>query len=169
MDQQIDRQRTVTWSDPMIAAQIAQKLSGLDFLQGIVSGQIPPPPVSRLVNMRLAEAEPGGAVFVLEPDESLYNPIGSVHGGIAATACDSAASCAVQSQLQADQAYTTLEMKVNYVRPITAQTGTLRCVGKAIHIGRRTGMAEARLIDAAGKLYAHATVTCLIFQLDGEK
>jgi len=167
MDIQTERQRTLTWSDPMIGAQKAMQMSGLQFLRGIVSGEIPPAPVAALTRMTLDEVEEGLAVFLLEPDESLYNPIGSVHGGIAATACDSAASCAVQTQLREDQAYTTVEMKINYVRPITKETGPLRCIGRAIHVGRRIGTAEARLEDAAGKLYAHATVTCLIFRVDG--
>lgn len=165
MDQQIDRQRTLTWSDPMVAARKAQEMPGLQFLQGIVSGDIPPPPVGVLTRMRLERVEEGKAVFLLEPDESLYNPIGSVHGGIIATICDSAASCAIQSMLPAGKAYTTLEIKVNYLRPITDQTGPLRCVGNAIHVGRKIGAAEARLEDGAGKLYAHATATCMIFQL----
>ena len=149
----------------MIAAQKAQSMSGLDFLQAIVAKEIPPPPFSRLVNMWLAEVSEGRAVFLLEPDESLYNPIGSVHGGVIATACDSAASCAVHSRLPADKAYTTLEMKVNYLRPITAQVGLLRCTGEAIHVGQRIGTAAARLEDESGKLYAHATVTCFIFEV----
>lgn len=167
MAQNTDRQRTITWHDPMIAAQEALRMSGLEFLQGIVSGEIPPPPVAVLTRMKLQEVEEGSAVFVLDPDESLYNPIGSVHGGIVATACDSAASCAVQTKLVKEQAYTTLEMKINYIRPITTNTGRLRCTGEAIHVGRRIGTAEARLEDAAGKLYAHATVTCLIFPVEG--
>ena len=166
MEKQIDRQRTLTWSDPMIAARKARQMPGLQFLQGIVSGDIPPPPVGALTRMRLERVEEGQAVFLLEPDESLYNPIGSVHGGIIATICDSAASCAIQSMLPADKAYTTLEMKVNYLRPITDQTGPLRCVGDVIHVGRQVAAAEARLADGAGKLHAHATVTCMIFQLE---
>lgn len=164
MDKQASRERTVVWEDPLIAAQQALRLPGLQFLQGIVSGDIPAPPVGLLIRMRLVEAAEGRAVFRLEPDESLYNPIGSVHGGILATACDSAASCAVQTHLRADQAYTTLEMKINYIRRVTAETGPLHCAGQAIHVGRRIGTAEARLMDDAGTLYAHAVVTCLIFQ-----
>jgi len=164
MDQQIERERTLAWSDPSILARKAQQMTGLQFLQAVATGELPPPPVSAATRIRLDQAEEGRAVFLLEPDESLYNPIGSVHGGIIATICDSAASCAIHSLLPAGQAYTTLEMKVNYLRPIMDQTGLLRCIGEVIHAGRRIGIAEARLQDAAGKLYAHATVTCLIFQ-----
>jgi len=167
MDQERERQRIVTWSDPLVAAQKAQQMSGLDFLRAIVSGELPRPPIGILIRMKLHEVETGSVVFLLEPDESLYNPIGSVHGGVIATACDSAASCAVQTHLLPGQAYTTLELKVNYIRPITMKTGILRCVGHSIHVGRRTGTAEARLEDADGRLYAHAIVTCMIFQLAG--
>jgi uncharacterized protein (TIGR00369 family) len=167
MEQKMVRERIISWSDPMIAAGEAQKMSGLEFLKAVAAREIPAPPIAMLLSMHLAEASEGEALFILEPDESHYNPIGSVHGGVIATACDSAASCAVHSLLPAGTAYTTLEMKVNYIRPITHQTGTIYGRGKAIQVGRRIGTAEARLEDAAGKLHAHATVTCLIFEANG--
>lgn len=164
MGQVQDRRRTVTWEDPRIAAGKAQTMAGLEFLQQIVDGEIAPPPIGQLTGMELVEVEEGRAVFQLVASEFHYNPIGTVHGGIIATICDSAASCAVQSLLPAGKFYTTLEMKVNYLRPITDQVGLLRCTGLSIHSGRRTAMAEARLEDSRGKLYAFATVTCIIFQ-----
>ena len=101
MDQHIERERTLAWSGPSILARKAQQMTGLQFLQAVATGELPPPPVSAVTRIRLDQAEEGRAVFLLEPDESLYNPIGSVHGGIIATICDSAASCAIHSLLPA--------------------------------------------------------------------
>ena len=111
----------------------------------------------------LTEVEPGRAVFECEPSESQYNPIGSVHGGVISTLLDAALSCAVHSTLPAGTAYTTAELKVNFVRPVVVETGRLRAEGRVIHGGSRLATADARLTDLAGKLYAHAVGTCLIF------
>src|SRR5690606_33755904 len=105
------------------------------------------------------------AVFVCEPGEFHYNPIGSIHGGLAATLLDSAMGCAVHSTLPAGVGYTTLEIKVNYMRPLRIERGEVRCEGRVIHRGGRTAVADGRVVDADGKAYAHATTTCLI--LDG--
>jgi uncharacterized protein (TIGR00369 family) len=114
------------------------------------------------MNFYLTEVEKGRAVFAGEPAEYHYNPAGAVHGGLAATLIDSATACAVYSVLPAGVFYTTIELHVNFVRPITVQTGRLRCTGQVIHSGRRQATAEARLLDDADKLYAHGTATCLI-------
>jgi uncharacterized protein (TIGR00369 family) len=106
----------------------------------------------------------GRVVFSAEPAEYHYNPLGTVHGGIAATLLDSAMGCAVQSLLPAGTGYTTLEIKVNYLRPITSATGPVTCEGKIIHLGGRVATAEARLSDATGKLYAHGTTTCILLR-----
>jgi uncharacterized protein (TIGR00369 family) len=156
------RTRTITWEDPRIGAAQAPTMAGIDYLRAIVAGDIPPPPIARLLGMRLEEVEPGRAVFGLTPSEEHFNPIGMVHGGIAATLCDSAMGCAVQSLLPLGTAYTTAEIKVSYVRAMGLDTGPVRCEGVIIHSGRRMATAEARLTDAAGKLYAHATTTCMI-------
>lgn len=158
------RSRVITWSDPQEAAEIGRTMSGLDYLRAIVEGQIPQPPISQTIGMRLVEAEEGRAVFALEPAEYHYNPIGSVHGGIAATLLDSAMGCALNTLLPKGTAYTTLELKVNYIRPLTTSVGTVRCEGTVIHVGGRIATAEGRVVDAAGKLYAHGTTTCLIMR-----
>jgi uncharacterized protein (TIGR00369 family) len=158
------RTRTVTWEDPRALAEAARGLSGLEYLRKIVAGELPRPPFSALLNFGLAELGEGRAVFTTEPAEYHYNPIGVVHGGLAATLLDSAMGCAVHSMLPAGAGYTTLEIKVNYVRPLTAETGEVRCEAQVIHVGGRTATAEGKVIDAAGKLYAHATTTCLIFR-----
>jgi uncharacterized protein (TIGR00369 family) len=150
-----------------VLANAARSLSGLEFLRQIRDGRLPAPPIARLLGFHLAEAEPGHAVFEVTPGEQHYNPIGVVHGGLAMTLLDSAMACAVQTSLPAGAAYTTLEAKINLVRPITSDTGKLRAVGKVIHAGKRVGTAEGRLEDGSGKLYAHGTTTCIVLAGDG--
>jgi uncharacterized protein (TIGR00369 family) len=157
------RERIVRWDDPAGSKEAAGRLSGLAFLEAIRDGGLPPAPVSQLMGFALTEVEAGRAVFECEPSESHYNPIGSVHGGIISTLLDSALSCAVHSTLPTGAGYTTAELKVNFVRPVLAGTGRLRAEGRVIHAGSRLATAEARLTDAAGKLYAHAVGTCLVF------
>jgi uncharacterized protein (TIGR00369 family) len=158
------RTRTVTWNDPAPALRAAQTMSGIAYLKAIQSGELPPPPIAALIGMAIVEVSEGRAVFSAEPAEYHYNPLGTVHGGIAATLLDSAMGCAVQSLLPAGTGYTTLEIKVNYLLPITSATGTVTCEGTIIHLGGRIATAEARLTDATGKLYAHGTTTCLLLR-----
>lgn len=137
-------------------------MSGIDFLRAIRDGRVSAAPISQLMGFRLVEVEPGHAVFEVVPGEQHFNPIGVVHGGLAMTLLDSAMACSVQTEIPAGSGYTTLEVKINLVRPITATTGRMRAIGKTIHVGSRVGTAEGRLEDAAGKLYAHGTTTCII-------
>jgi len=150
--------------DPREVAEQGLQLSGMEYVQAIAPGDLPAPPISELMGFRLVLAEPGRAVFEMEPGPQHYNPIGSVHGGIALTLLDSAMGCAVHTQLERGVGYTTLEVKTNFVRPITADTGVIRCEGTVIHQGSRIATAEGKLTDANGKLLAHGTTTCLIFQ-----
>src|SRR3954471_5374396 len=145
-----------------ILADAARKLSGLEFLQAMRDGRLPAPPMARLLGFTLTEVALGHAVFEVMPGEQHYNPIGVVHGGLAMTLLDSAMGVCVHASLPAGTAYTTLEAKTNLARPITSQTGKLRAIGKALHIGKRVATAEGRLEDASGKLYAHATTTCIV-------
>jgi uncharacterized protein (TIGR00369 family) len=156
--------RIVSWEDPLPLAEAGRSSSGLEFLHKIVAGELPRPPLAALMNFDLVELEEGRAVFAVEPAEYHYNPIGVVHGGLAATLLDSAMGCAVHSTLPAGAGYTTLEIKVNYIRAMTSETGRVRCEAKVIHVGGRTATAEGRLVDEAGKLYAHGTTTCLILR-----
>ncbi len=156
------RTRTIAWEDPRALAKAAVGLSGMEYLQKIVAGELPPPPIGALMNFRIAELGEGRAVFTVEPAEYHYNPIGVVHGGLAATLLDSAMGCAVHSTLPAGASYTTLEIKVNYLRPMSAETGLVRCEANIIHIGGRTAVAEGRVVDQRGKLYAHGTTTCIV-------
>src|SRR5918998_6772602 len=129
------RTRTVSWEDPRALAEAGRALSGLEYLRKIVAGELPRPPISALLNFGLVELGEGHAVFTVAPAEYHYNPIGVVHGGLAATLLDSAMGCAVHSMLPAGAGYTTLEIKVNFVRAMTAETGRLLCEGRAIHVG----------------------------------
>ncbi len=158
------RTRTITWEDPMSVAQQGRQMSGIAFLRALLEGTLPPPPMARLLGIQLVEVDEGRVVFAAQPGEQHYNPIGVVHGGLAATLLDSAMGCAVQTLLPAGTGYTTVELKVNLVRALTRETGEVRAEGKVVHLGSRVATAEGRLVDMHGKLYAHATTTCLIFQ-----
>jgi uncharacterized protein (TIGR00369 family) len=156
------RQRTICWDDPTPSVEAVGRLDGLSFLEAMRDGRLPAAPVSRLMGFALTEVEAGRAVFECEPSESHCNPAGSVHGGVISTLLDSALSCAVHTTLPAGAGYTTAELKVNFVRPVLAGTGRLRAEGRVVHAGSRLATAEARLTDAAGRLYAHAVGTCLV-------
>ena len=142
-----------------------QHLSGLEFMRGILEGRFPPAPITHALRFELTEVEYGRAVFEGAPDFDFYNPIGSVHGGYAATLLDSCMGCAVHAGLPAGQAYTTLEFKINYVRAMTDETGRVRAEGRVIHPGNRAATAEGHLYDARGRSLAHATTTCLVFPI----
>jgi uncharacterized protein (TIGR00369 family) len=158
----MNRSLTVTWDDPLAAHGAGKGLAGLAYMREMIAGRIAVPPIMRLLGYRLTQVAEGLAVFECEPGEQHYNPIGVVHGGLAMTLLDSAMGCCVHTRLPAGGAYTTLEVKVNLVRAITAKTGTIRATGRVIHLGGKTATAEARLEDTAGKLYAHGTTTCII-------
>jgi uncharacterized protein (TIGR00369 family) len=152
----------VKWDDPIQLAQAARSMAGLEFLRAMRDGRLPHPPICALLGYYLTEVEPGHAVFEITAGERHYNPIGVVHGGIAMTVLDSAMGCAVQTKMPAGGGYTTLEAKTNLVRAITSETGRLRAIGKVVHAGKRVATAEARLEDPSGKLYAHASSTCIV-------
>ena len=156
------RERTVAWDDPLVGGRAARTMSGMEYLRAMMRGEFPPPPIAMTLGFTLHEVDDGRAVFGVEPAEFHYNPIGMVHGGVAATLMDSAMGCAVHTRLPAGVGYTTLEMKVNLLRAITMDTGPVKCEGTLLHLGRTTALAEARITDAAGRLLAHATSTCLI-------
>lgn len=159
-----DRKLIVTWDDPMPIANAARSAeSGLAFLQRMVQGELPAPPIARLMNFQLSEISEGKAVFTCVPGEYHYNPIGVVHGGLAATLLDSAMGCAVQSMLPGGVGYTTAELHINLIRPITATTGLIRAEAEIIHSGRKMSTAQGRIVDQQGKLYAHGSTTCMIF------
>jgi len=136
---------------------------GLAFLTAMIAGEVPQPPICETLGFHLAEASQGFACFEGLPEQRHYNPIGTVNGGYAATLLDSALGCAIFTTLEKGEAWTTLELKLNMVRPIVESTGLLRAEGRIIHRGRTIATSDGTLKDSAGKLYAHATTTCMIF------
>ena len=144
-------------------------LSGLEFFAAIFEGRYPPPPIGKTLNFWPAEMEHGRAVFEGEPTRDFYNPIGSVHGSYAAALLDSCMGCAVHTTMAAGQAYTTLEYKISLVRGMSDKTGRIRAEGKILQVGKRVATAEGWLTDASGKLLAHGTTTCLVFETGAAK
>ncbi|GAA4681304.1 PaaI family thioesterase [Frondihabitans cladoniiphilus] len=157
------RTKTIEWQDPLVGAELAKSMSGLAFLEALVEGRIPPPPILALMNLRAVSAEFGRVEFACTPDESHYNPIGTVHGGFVCTVLDSVLGCATQTTLPEGQGYTSLEIKVSYLRPVLADTGELRAIGVVTKPGRRAAFAEGRVEDSEGRLVATATGTLLVF------
>ncbi|MFM2279251.1 MAG: hypothetical protein RLZZ444_1482 [Pseudomonadota bacterium] len=158
----------MTPADVMPLEKLAEG-SGLETLQAIFAGELPPPPIGETLDFLPIQMETGKAVFQGRPSKKHYNPLGGIHGGWIATLLDSAVGCAIHSTLERGLGYTTLELKVNYVRPLTDQIQIVRAEGQVIHSGRQVATAEGRIFGPDGKLYAHATTTCLIFQHKGAK
>jgi uncharacterized protein (TIGR00369 family) len=144
-----------------IATDIS-RLSGLEVMQLIAAGELPPPPIADLLGMDVEDVGEGYATFVIEPDARMLNPIGSVHGGIAATLLDSCMGCAVHTTLEPGLGYTTAQLNLHYLRSMQPGMGRVRATGVVLHRGRKQATAEAKLVDADGRLLAHGTTTCLI-------
>lgn len=157
-----DRHREYNWADPHEIAELAPTTSGIEFLQRVISGEIPQPPISSTLSFELAAASVGSATIVAEPAEFGYNAIGSVHGGVIATWADTAIGYAVQSHMPVGSSAVTLDLQVRYLRAIHVDTGTVTITATTDHVGRRTGTAHATISDAAGRLLATATSTCLV-------
>jgi uncharacterized protein (TIGR00369 family) len=160
----LTRRREVSWEDPVAGAAMAVDLSGLDYLRAIAEGRIPPPPIAALLGMGIVDVERGRVTFSLEVGEHLYNPIGSVHGGVFCALLDSAMGCAVHSTLDLGQAYTTLELHVNLVKALTLSTPSVVATGQVISVGRRVVTASGQITGPDGTLYAHGTTTCLAIE-----
>lgn len=160
-----EHERHVRWRDPReaIAAAVAGRLSGLDFLRGMMEGTVPYPPLGVLLGFEIDVVEPGRVVFGLQPGEHHYNPNGVVHGGVAATLLDTVTGCAVTTLLPFGTTCATLELKVNYIRSLTAGSPRLVAEGTVLHHGKRSAVAEGKLLLPDGKLAAHATSTLMIF------
>jgi uncharacterized protein (TIGR00369 family) len=163
--QDAERTRTFGWTDPMQSAARIGRSTGLELLQAMSRGELPPPPIMRLIDMAGLTAEEGSVTVTLDPQEFHYNPLGSMHGGVISTLLDTAAACSVHTLLPAGIGYTSLDLNVKFLRPVTVASGRLTCTGSVLQRGRRTALAEARLVDAQGKLVAQAMSTCLIFDL----
>ena len=147
-----------------VGADARKEMTGLEFVQGLASGALPLNTIARTLGYDIVEAESGRVVITAQPNDDHLNPSGTVHGGLAATLLDSCMGLAVQSTLAKGVGSTTLEFKISLVRPITLETGTIRAEGIVLSSGRRVGTAEGRITDSAGRLLAHGTTTCLIFE-----
>jgi uncharacterized protein (TIGR00369 family) len=160
-----ERSRTITWHDPAPSAAKGLTMSGVDYLRAIADGALPQPPIGSLLQFAVAEAEEGRVVFTCQPDESAYNPIGAIHGGLVCTLLDSVTACAVHSTLPRGKGYTSIEIKVNYLKAVRPSSGPLTATGTVVKSGSRVGFAEGVVTDASGAVVATATSTLLIFDL----
>ncbi len=159
------RSRTLVWQDPVPTAAAGATMTGIEYMEAIVAGAVPPPPIAVTMRFGPVEVGDGHAVFSGEPGEEHYNPIGVVHGGYAATLLDSALGCAVHTTLPAGVGYTSLGLEAKYVRPITRDTGRVLCEAHVLYRGRRQATSEAKLTAAdSGKLLAHGVATCMILE-----
>ena len=159
------RRRTVLWEDPHQLAASAEGRSGLDFLRAVATGQLPPAPFFDVVGIRLVEVDEGRVVFESEIGEHQYNLIGSVHGGFAASIIDSATGCAVYSTIGVGDRWTTLDLGVDYLRPLDVDTGLVRCEAQVVTVGRRIGIADAVVKRSRdGKVVARGRTRCMIFR-----
>jgi uncharacterized protein (TIGR00369 family) len=156
------RAKNVTWYDPAVTVAGGAGMTGLEFMRALMAGQLPPPPIAQLMNMRPVRVENGLAVFSCTPDESVYNPIGVIHGGLVCTLADSVTGCAVHTTLDAGVGYTSVDITVNYLRPVTLDSGPLTATGRVVKPGRRIALATAEVHDRSGKLVATASSNCLI-------
>ncbi|MDI6101805.1 PaaI family thioesterase [Actinoplanes sp. NEAU-A12] len=163
--QEAARTRTFGWTDPAEHASRLGRLSGLEILQSMSAGDFPPPPIMQLIDAAGMRVEEGSVTLELDPQEFHYNPLGTVHGGVLSTLLDTAAACSVHSTLPAGVGYTSMDLNVKFLRPATISSGRLTCTGTVLQRGRRTALAEARITDAAGRMVAHATSSCMIFEI----
>jgi uncharacterized protein (TIGR00369 family) len=159
------REKTVSWHDPMTTASLGRTMSGREFLEAVRDGQLPAAPIAKLMEFSIEEVGEGRVVFGCTPDESLYNPIGTVHGGLVCTLADTVIGCAVHSLLEAGVAYTSIDLTVNYLRPVTADGTKLLATGTVTKPGRRVAFATAEIVDASGKVVATGTGSVLIMDL----
>jgi uncharacterized protein (TIGR00369 family) len=159
-----ERARTIHWEDPSPGAAKAKQMAGVDYLQAIGKGEIPYPPLLKTLEFEPVEIGQGRAIFSFTPQEWHYNSIGSVHGGVISAILDTAMGCSLHSLLPAEVGYTTLELKVNFLKIVTTASGVLNAVGKVIHQGGRTALTEAQLTDKNGTVYAHGVSTCMILK-----
>ncbi len=159
------RSKVVSWHDPAPTTSAGLTMAGLDYLRAMIDGTLPPPPISGLMEFGMTSAEPGRVVFTCRPDESAYNPIGAVHGGLVCTLLDSVAGCAMHSTLPQGKGYTSIEIKVSYLKAVRASSGLLTATGTVIKSGARVGFTEGVVTDATGAVVATASSTLLVFDL----
>ena len=159
------RSRTVTWHSPGPTTAKGLAMAGVNYLRAMRDGELPPAPIAGLLQFEIAEVDPGRVVFTCVPDESAYNPIGAIHGGLLCTLLDSVTGCAVHSTLPQGKGYTSVEVKVNYLKAVRLNSGLLTATGTLVKSGSRVGFAEGVVTDASGAVVATATSTLLIFDM----
>jgi uncharacterized protein (TIGR00369 family) len=159
------RSRTVTWHEPGPSTAKGMTMSGIDYLRAMAAGELPQPPIAGLLRFEITSADPGRVVFTCEPDESAYNAIGAVHGGLVCTLLDSVTGCAIHSTLPQGKGYTSVEIKVNYLKAVRLSSGVLTATGTVVKAGSRVGFAEGVVTDAGGAVVATASSTLLVFDL----
>jgi uncharacterized protein (TIGR00369 family) len=152
---------TTSPSDPV---EFRRRLSGLEFFRRMIAGEVTPPPLVALLGLKLVEAEPGRVTFVGVARDEFYNGMGVAHGGFAATMLDSALGCAINTMMPAGRVFTTIDLQIHYTRALRKEAGELRCTATVVHVGSRTATSEGRIVDAAGKVYAHGTTTCMLVE-----
>jgi uncharacterized protein (TIGR00369 family) len=161
----VEQSRLVAWRDPITTQATVASMSGLAYWERVADGHLPPPPISELTRTRIVDVENGRVTFTCTPDASMYNPLGTVHGGMVCTLLDTVTGCALHTTLPEGVGYTTIEIKVNYLKAVTVDSGPLTAVGTVVKAGSRIGFAEATATDASGALVATASSTLLIFDL----
>jgi uncharacterized protein (TIGR00369 family) len=160
-----EQSRLITWRDPITTTATVASMSGLEYWRGVIDGHLPPPPIGEIIQMRVVDVENGRVEFTCTPDASMYNPLGTVHGGAVCTLLDTVTGCAIHTTLPEGVGYTSVEIKVNYLKAVTAAGGPLTAVGSVVKAGSRIGFTEGKVTDASGNLVATATSTLLIFEL----
>lgn len=158
-------ERTITWHDPRPSTRAGLAMSGLDYFAAMLEGELPPPPISQTMNMTMVSAEAGHVAFACEPGDWAFNPLGSIHGGLACTLLDTVCGCALHTVLPVGRGYTSVELKVNYLKPIMPTSGPLSATGTVVRAGSRVGFTEGEIRDKHGELVATATSTLLIFDI----
>jgi len=157
--------RTINEEESSAKAEARRAMSGIEYMRKLMAGELTPSGMAQLMGFKLVGVTEGHAVFSVKPDERHYNGLGIAHGGLAATLLDSAMGCAINTMMAPGKIFTTLEMKINYTRPMRSETGEVLCEANVIHVGRRTATAEGRIVDREGRLYAHGTATCMLFRV----
>ena len=151
-------------TSPSGLLEIRRRLSGLEFFQKMIAGEVPPPPLVALLGLKLVEAEAGRVTFTGVAREEVYNGMGVAHGGFAASMLDSALGCAINTAMPAGRVFTTIDLQIHYTRALRREAGELRCTATVVHVGSRTATSEGRIVDANGKVYAHGTTTCILVE-----
>jgi uncharacterized protein (TIGR00369 family) len=159
------RSKVVSWRDPAPTTAMGLAMAGIDYIRAMVDGILPPPPIAGLMEFDMVAADPGRVVFTCRPDESVFNPIGVIHGGLVCTLLDSVAGCALHSTLPQGKGYTSMEIKVNYLKAVRLSSGVLTATGTVVKSGSRVGFTEGVVTDADGAVLATATSTLLVFDL----